>query len=67
MEQNYYIVVVYMSMYVYTICIVHAKSDDKKPKAAWFVHPGAELGGGRRGFIPGRKITERVIFVIINN
>jgi hypothetical protein len=26
-----------------------------------------ELGDGRWGFIPGRKILEDVIFVIINN
>jgi hypothetical protein len=32
-----------------------------------YVYPGAELGGGRRGFIPGRTILEGVIFVIINN
>jgi hypothetical protein len=28
---------------------------------------GAELGGGRRGFILGRTILEDIIFVIINN
>jgi hypothetical protein len=30
-------------------------------------HVEAELGGGGRVFIPGRKILEGVIFVIINN
>jgi hypothetical protein len=31
------------------------------------VPAGAELGGGRWGFIPVRKIVEGLIFVIINN
>jgi hypothetical protein len=29
--------------------------------------PGTKLGGERRGFIPGRKNLEGVIFAIINN
>jgi hypothetical protein len=31
------------------------------------VQPAAGLWDGRRAFIPGRKIFEGVIFVIINN